>query len=362
MFADRTVLLAAVLVGVWAALATVAVARRRRHLPAGVAGLAALLFAGYASLADHVDDRGLGPTALDTVVWADAVGHRSTAATAVAAALRVGGGIAALALLAAVLAGALVARGRPVEAALVATAPVVSTLMVTAAKPGYGRPRPPAPDQLIPETGFSLPSGHTVDATVVIGVLALVLVRLTRGPLRAALATAAAAAVGASGVARLYLGVHWATDVLAGWLLGGAWIALCGALLLVLDTRGGDRARPPTPQPTVPEWNRSPAAGYPPPPDPVDLRQVSAHGHGPPTGPRRARVLQGRDGRRPGDPRPRPAVRPRRRPAGRAAGPAGGRLPRRAPAARAGRPGRRPRPQQLRLPLRGRDGPRRRER
>ena len=103
-------------------------------------------------------------------------------------------------------------------------------------KLGYGRPRPPAAEQLIPEAGFSLPSGHTMDATVVLGVLALVLVARTASRrLRAAIIAAATVTITAAGAGRVYLGVHWATDVVTGWLLGAAWVALCAVVLLLAE-------------------------------------------------------------------------------------------------------------------------------
>jgi membrane-associated phospholipid phosphatase len=88
------------------------------------------------------------------------------------------------------------------------------------------RPRPPAPGWLAQPEGFSLPSRHTSLATLAAGgcVLSLGAVGVTR-QLSSVLA---AATVGAS---RVYLGVHWPTDVLAGWLFAEGWLQLTEAAL-----------------------------------------------------------------------------------------------------------------------------------
>jgi len=83
------------------------------------------------------------------------------------------------------------------------------------------RPRPPAAGWLTEPEGFSLPSRHTTLAALTAGVLASQR-RPGRGPGRAA-PLLAAAGVGAS---RVYLGVHWPTDVLVGWLFAEGWLWL----------------------------------------------------------------------------------------------------------------------------------------
>lgn len=115
-----------------------------------------------------------------------------------------------------------------------AVALVVSVSAAEAAsdllKLACGRARPPAGQALVHVTGYALPSGHTTQATAFFGALALIVAR--RGAPRglAWAARGSAALVAASvGVSRVYLGVHWATDVVAGWVLGASILAGVGS-------------------------------------------------------------------------------------------------------------------------------------
>jgi len=83
------------------------------------------------------------------------------------------------------------------------------------------RPRPPATAWLTRPEGYSLPSRHTTLAALTAG--ACLASAGTVGLPRHAAPLMAAAGVGAS---RVYLGVHWPTDVLAGWLFAEAWLGL----------------------------------------------------------------------------------------------------------------------------------------
>lgn len=83
------------------------------------------------------------------------------------------------------------------------------------------RPRPPAAGWLTEPEGFSLPSKHTALAALTAG--ACVGNVGLRGLPRHAAPLLAAAGVGAS---RVYLGVHWPSDILAGWLFAEGWLGL----------------------------------------------------------------------------------------------------------------------------------------
>jgi membrane-associated phospholipid phosphatase len=102
-------------------------------------------------------------------------------------------------------------------------------------KLGFRRERPFFADPLATESTFSFPSGHALVSLAVYGAVALVLARrISSARRRAVLVGCAALLVAAIGFSRLYLGVHFLTDVLAGFAAGAAWLAL---LYLALELR-----------------------------------------------------------------------------------------------------------------------------
>ena len=130
-----------------------------------------------------------------------------------------------------VLAAVLSRRAR--LALIVAVVLIAAALFTELAKDYVTRPRPTM-DPLVTASGYSFPSGHTLNSTVTYGLLALVAWR-SRLPLavrRAALVVGMTLPV-LVGLSRIALGVHWPTDVLAGWLAGVAFVAL-GATLIRL--------------------------------------------------------------------------------------------------------------------------------
>jgi len=94
------------------------------------------------------------------------------------------------------------------------------------------RARPPRADWAATAAGYSFPSGHTVSATLAAGLLCLGLLRTVRSVVWriAGLAVAICWAI-LDGVSRVFQGVHWPSDVLAGWFFGSALILLVAAAL-----------------------------------------------------------------------------------------------------------------------------------
>ncbi len=87
--------------------------------------------------------------------------------------------------------------------------------------------------------GYSFPSGHATGATALYGVLLLLLLpAIENRRWRTVLMLSSAAVIVGVGFSRVALGAHYLTDVLGGFTLGGAWVALCAMLVSALQRKG----------------------------------------------------------------------------------------------------------------------------
>jgi membrane-associated phospholipid phosphatase len=210
--------------------------------------VAVVLLAGHAVLADTVVGAGTVVHLADQPLLEWFVDHREPIGTGFAIVLSALGGTAAMSVLAVVGVLTLAGVGCRPRAVVVAVTSAGAGLLVIGFKALYGRARPPRFEQVIQYPGYSLPSGHALGSTVVIGIVtAAALPALRRARDRLLVIIGAAVLVLLVGVSRLYLGAHWLTDVLAGWLLGGAWLSLGITALALLSLRA----------PTEPTMNRA---------------------------------------------------------------------------------------------------------
>lgn len=150
------------------------------------------------------------------------------------------GGLAVLTLVSTAAALFLWMARRPRAVALLAVAFAGGQLLSLALKHGFSRPRP----DLVPHGSFvytsSFPSGHSMMSAVVYLTLGALLARvLPRRRMKLLVMACALGATALTGASRVYLGVHWPTDVLAGWAIGAAWAVACWLAADALDRRRG---------------------------------------------------------------------------------------------------------------------------
>ena len=129
------------------------------------------------------------------------------------------------------LAGLLFLRLRR-EAALLGLTIVSGWLVDTAIKGAVGRPRPALVPHLTEAAGTSFPSGHSFNSACVYIAIALAFAALSpRRAVRWTLIVMAMAVTVLIAISRVWLGVHWPSDAIAGWSGGAAWAFTASALL-----------------------------------------------------------------------------------------------------------------------------------
>ena len=193
-----------------------------------VAGVGAYVFVAYLVAVDSNP----GPTAMDSSLLDLANRLRTDFGVSVAKVLSVLGSspvVGGLTLMGAVL---LANRRRPIELVVL----VVSVLLIYAAvhitKGAVDRPRPPHP--LTGSYGSAYPSGHAAYSTTYVA-MAVIAARVLPGlASRATLVLASIALAAAIGASRVFLEVHWASDVAGGWGLGAAIFGVVGAVGLIV--------------------------------------------------------------------------------------------------------------------------------
>jgi len=215
---------------------------RELGLLAGLAGLAALLWAGV-EIAEQVGEGGvrhLDRTLLlafrDPANHADPLGpvwfeEMARDLTALGS-----GGVLLLVVTSCVGYFVLARKWRTALFVLVAT--IGGLLLGLSLKTVFGRARPDLVMHGARVFSASFPSGHAMQSTVTYLTLAALVARsLADWKARVYVIAVAVFISIVVGLTRVYLGVHWPTDVLAGWVFGGTWSLLCGAVAYSLQRR-----------------------------------------------------------------------------------------------------------------------------
>jgi len=149
------------------------------------------------------------------------------------------GGVAVLTLATLGVVGYLVLARRRRAALFVAVAVMGGALVSGTLKHLYERPRPTLVPHLSYVTSTSFPSGHSMLAAAVYLTIGALLARTEKSlVLKAYLLTGSVAVIVLVGVSRVYLGVHWPSDVVGGWAAGAGWACLCWLGARWLQRRG----------------------------------------------------------------------------------------------------------------------------
>jgi undecaprenyl-diphosphatase len=158
------------------------------------------------------------------------------------------GSTAVLTLLTLVALGFLLLMRRAATAMLLLVSIGGGTLLSLMLKAFFERARPDVVPPLVDVASLSFPSGHAMLSAVTYLTIAVILTRVTPSPLQRAYVVAVAVAMTLLvGLSRLYLGVHYPSDVLAGWCIGATWALTCWLVARWLQARGAVEKAGPAP-------------------------------------------------------------------------------------------------------------------
>ncbi|HEU4706620.1 MAG TPA: bifunctional DedA family/phosphatase PAP2 family protein [Solirubrobacterales bacterium] len=175
-----------------------------------------------------------GPTPGDETAM-ELVGHLHSAfLVSVSKAITWLGSGGVVLVLAAICAALLAWRRRWAEFWVLVAGIAITQVGIVGIKDAVGRPRPPG--GLVSTSGSSFPSGHAAHSVFYLWLAITIVLRLRPGMARgAAVVTAGFALTALIGLSRVYLGVHYLSDVSAGWALGAAAFSFCAAIGLTVS-------------------------------------------------------------------------------------------------------------------------------
>lgn len=149
------------------------------------------------------------------------------------------GGTAVLTLVTVIAVLYLVIDRKAHAALLLAVSVGGGTVLSSLLKIGYQRPRPDLVSRLAEVHTLSFPSGHAMLSAVTYLTIGVLLARTSeRRRVKSYIVGVCIALTLLIGASRVYLGVHWPTDVLGGWFVGSAWALFCWRVALALQRRG----------------------------------------------------------------------------------------------------------------------------
>jgi undecaprenyl-diphosphatase len=155
------------------------------------------------------------------------------------------GSFAVLTLVTTVAVIFLVVSKKYAEAATLFFAAVLGQILSETIKAFIGRPRPDLVAHIVDTTSASFPSGHSMMSAAIFLTIGAMLARVQPSRrLKTYIHVVALLLTVMVGMSRVYLGVHWPTDVLAGWCFGALWAILCWSVVAWF-TRSKDDGGPP---------------------------------------------------------------------------------------------------------------------